>query len=93
MASPTYRLTRLAQLDLGRLYSFLAEHDIEVAQKALGLLKASFERLVQSPWAGPRLQGDVRVLTVRFGRGAYQITYKPVVNAIVILRLKHSREL
>jgi plasmid stabilization system protein ParE len=81
-----------AQGDLGRLYTFLARHDLDLADRVLDTLVGAPERLLEFPRRGSRLsEFDPRqVHEIRVGN--YLLRYELKGNDILVLRLFHARE-
>lgn len=78
---------------LERLENFLLDKNAEAAARVGNTLLKAMYRLGESPYIG-RPFGDKRQLIIRFGRGAYIITYKVVDGqAVYILSVRHGREL
>ena len=78
--------------DVERLYSFMADKDLEAADALVDRLADAPLSLVDVPRLGPRLsQFDPReVRELRVGR--YLMRYELAEDRIYILRLFHSRE-
>lgn len=82
----------LAQADLGRLYEFLARHDLDLADAVLDRLIAAPEKLIEFPRLGSRLSEfagrEVRELRVE----RYVVRYELAEVDVRILRIFHARE-
>ncbi len=88
--------SRTALRDLARVIDFVAEHSEKAAQRAAKLIDEAAHLLTIHPEAGrPALDmpSEFREWVVKFGRGAYLIFYRYADGKIVILALRHSREL
>ncbi len=86
------RWTNKALIDAERLYLFLAQYDPDGADKFAFSLRSAPDRLLTVPRFGERVEGhnvrEVRKLSV----GRYVIHYELRGEAILILRIWHSRE-
>ena len=88
--------SRAALRDLDRVLSFLADHSEPAAKRAAKMIDEATQLLTTHPEAGrPALDMPVefREWVVKFGRGAYLIFYSFSDGNVVILALRHSREL
>ncbi|MDQ6882175.1 MAG: type II toxin-antitoxin system RelE/ParE family toxin [Pseudomonadota bacterium] len=92
------RLTAGAEADLLRLYDFLLEHDLAIAEQALEVIKDALRLLEQFPFScrkaadgqdGPRL----REMIIPFGAAGYVALFE-IENArtVTILAVRHQRE-
>lgn len=81
--------------DLARMFQFLAEHDPAVATASASAIRSAVEMLAQHPYAGRRVEREVRELVISFGRTGYVALYRfvPAKDEIRILTLRHQREL
>lgn len=86
------RILRAARADQSRLADFLAARNPEAAARALAVLREAFRRLSRRPATGRPAGGRRRELSVRFGDGGYVIQYRVDPDAVVIVRVFHSRE-
>lgn len=92
------RFTGAAESDLLRLYDFLLEHDIDTAERALGVIKDALRLLEQFPFScrkagdgqhGPRL----RELVIPFGASGYVALFEiDDASTVTILAVRHQRE-
>ena len=88
-------LTQQAEADLRRVRAFLAEINPSAAQRAVDALSRAIELLGAFPDRGrPSEVVGARELVIPFGRSAYLVRYRHVVeaNEVVILRVWHGRE-
>ena len=90
------RFTPEAQDDLLRLYEFLLEKNIDVAERALEAIKEATSLLRFSPFSCRKVLADnpfLRELIIPFGSAGYvalfEIEPKNIVN---ILAVRHQRE-
>ena len=80
-----------------RLYSFLAEKDIEAAKTAAALILKQAELLEQFPQAGrpaEELEPEHRKLLIPFGGAGYVLLYHYAENgeAVTVLAIRHQKE-
>lgn len=81
-----------AQGDLGRLHSFLAQHDLDAADRTLDTLVDAPETLLDFPRRGPRLsEFDPREVR-EYRCGKYLLRYELTGTDIALLRVFHARE-
>jgi plasmid stabilization system protein ParE len=78
--------------DLARLRDFLSKKNEEAADKAQRSLASAFGRLKLTPLLGRALKGDLRVLTVSFGKYGYLLAYRCDGESVYILAVKSGRE-
>jgi plasmid stabilization system protein ParE len=92
---PHLKLSRKAQLDLPRLYTFLAKYDEGRAQVAVEAILAAFKTLTM-PGIGAPVPGrtGLRKLVIPYGESGYAALYRysKVTDTIVVLAIKHQRE-
>ncbi len=92
------RFTQDAEDDLVRLYDFLLQFDLDIADRALRVIKDAFRLLEQFPFScrkaanglhGPR----IRELLISFGPSGYVALFE-IDNAttVTILAVRHQRE-
>ena len=88
-------LSRRAQLDLPRLYNFLAVHDIDTAQRAIDTIFEAFSQLTM-PGVGAPVpdKPGLRKLVIDFGSSGYVslYRYKKSTDTILVLAIKHQKE-
>jgi plasmid stabilization system protein ParE len=88
-------VSQAAQADLLRLHAFLADHDLDAAQRAVSAIVCAVESLDVFPERGrPSPAAGIRELVVPFGQSAYVVRYAHDAgrDELVILRVWHSRE-
>ncbi|MBS1813829.1 MAG: type II toxin-antitoxin system RelE/ParE family toxin [Acidobacteria bacterium] len=81
--------------DLVRLHSFLAEHNEDVAERAMGTIRKGVRllgRFLLSGRTQPKQDSLKREWVIRFGPGAYIVDYEVVEDTAVIGSVRHSRE-
>lgn len=83
-----------ALADIVRLHSFLAEHESAVADRAAETIRDGVRLLSQFLASGRPVPegGSYREWIIRFGRGAYVVTYEIIENVAVIGNIRHNRE-
>ena len=91
------RLTSAAAGDLYRLYSFLLEHDLDAAERALEAIERAFQLLVYSPFSCRKaLLADnprMREIVIPFGRAGYVALFEIEDNrTVTVLAIRHQRE-
>lgn len=92
------RFTEDAENDLLRLYDFLLQMDIDVADRALVVIKDAVRLLEQFPFScrkaasgahGPR----IRELVMSFGASGYVALFEiDDASTVTILAVRHQRE-
>jgi len=92
------RFTAAAEEDLLRLYDFLLEHDLALAQRALEVIRNALQLLEQFPFScrkagggqhGPRL----REMVIPFGAAGYVALFEiEDASTVTILAMRHQRE-
>lgn len=80
--------------DIQRLFEFLAEKDPEAAVRALEVISAGADRLLDLPEIGWPMNDDIRrrELYLPFGAGSYVLRYRLDGDIVVVIRVWHSRE-
>lgn len=80
--------------DIQRLFDFLVERNPRAAECAVRTILHGAECLLQHPQMGARIDDDTdrRELFIAFGAGAYVSRYRIHYDAIVVIRIWHSRE-
>lgn len=86
------RISPAARADQVRLAAFLAERRPEAATRAVNLLREAFRRLSRHPALGRPVGNARRELSLRFGGGGYVIQYRVDPDAVIVVRVFHSRE-
>jgi plasmid stabilization system protein ParE len=93
---PQVRLSRQANIDLDRLYAFLAKHDLAAADSAIDTIFNSFGLLETLPTGCPLVLGskDIRKLVIAFGAKGYLAfyAYNPILDAVTIAKIQHQLE-
>jgi len=90
------RYTRAAKEDLKRLFDFMAEHDLQAAQKARKAIAASGKLLGQFPFTCRKAMPDnpfLREMVISFGTAGYVALFEIESDKVVtILAIRHQRE-
>lgn len=90
------RYTQAARDDLRRLFSFLAEHDIQAAKHARKTIAASMQLLEQFPFTCRKAMGEetfLRELVIPFGSSGYVALFEIEDNeTVTVLAVRHQRE-
>jgi plasmid stabilization system protein ParE len=90
------RYTSAARDDLKRLYGFLLDQDIVVAQQGLAAIIKGVDLLRQFPFACRKIDPDnplLRELLVSFGVFGYVLLYEiDDDTTVTILAVRHQRE-
>ena len=92
MAQVVYSDQALA--DLERIIDFLLEAAPESAQAALHQIRRAVTILESHPSIGRRVEKRLRELVISYGASGYVGLYRydPVLDAVLILRIRHQRE-
>jgi len=86
------RWTPASVRDLTRLRAFVGK-DSQTAARVADRLRVAAAMLRQQPLIGPAATPvDFRTQIVGFGAGSYVLRYRVDPDAIVIMRIWHSRE-
>jgi plasmid stabilization system protein ParE len=92
------RFTREAQHDLDRLYDFLLEQDLDLAEEAVDAIEAAMALLEQFPFSCRKAAGGahgpfLRELIVPFGTTGYVVLFEIEPGHVVtVLAVRHQRE-
>jgi plasmid stabilization system protein ParE len=85
-----------ALADLDRLHRFLAERDPMAARQAIGAIRAGLRPIATFPEAGRPVAGmdpAFRERWITFGAGGYLVLYRLDGPRMVVLAVRHGREL
>ena len=90
----TIRWLEPALDDIRRLYDFLLDKDPVAAGRAARAIRASSDRLLDTPEIGRPLADGTgrRELVIPFGAGAYVLRYRVHDDTVVVIRVWHNRE-
>ena len=86
------RWTGKALSNLARLHDFLAPVNRRAAARTIRSLVAAPARLLEMPRLGERLEEFAPREVRRIVVGSYELRYEIQADAIVVLRLLHTRE-
>ena len=90
------RYTREAKDDLKRLYSFLLEHDLQLARKALDAITRSMEFLQDFPFSCRKATKEnpfLREILIPFVASGYVALFEVESKEILtVLAIRHQRE-
>lgn len=80
--------------DIERLYEFLLEKDPGAAARAMEIILSGAQDLEAMPEMGRPMNDDTgrRELFLPIGAGAYVLRYRLDGEAVVMIRIWHSRE-
>ncbi len=90
------RFTEEAQDDLLRLYDFLLQRDIELAERALGIVRQALTMLETFPFACRKARPNLpflRELLIPFGQEGYVALFEiEDAETVTVLAFRHQRE-
>ena len=90
------RLAARAADDLQRLFDYLAEHDLEAAERAREAIEKAFSFLEALPFACRKASPDhpfLREMVIEFGQSGYVALFEiEDADAVTILTVRHQRE-
>lgn len=90
------RYTKAAREDLHRLYTFLLEHDLKAARRALDAIGKGTEFLREFPFTCRKAAPDnpfLRELVIPFGAAGYVALFEIEDDqTVTILAIRHQRE-
>jgi len=90
------RFTLEAKSDLERLYGFLAEQDMEAAERALDVIDRAWTILEEFPFSCRKAEDSnpfVREIVIPFGSAGYVALFE-IENqqTVTVLAVRHQRE-
>ncbi|MDZ7644937.1 MAG: type II toxin-antitoxin system RelE/ParE family toxin [Woeseiaceae bacterium] len=90
------RFTLEAKSDLERLYSFLAEQDLEAAERALAVIDRAWTILEEFPFSCRKAEDSnpfVREIVIPFGSAGYVALFEiEDRHTVTVLAVRHQRE-
>lgn len=90
---PQITLTKRAQIDLERLRAFLASNSPTASKKSAKVLKNALELISRQPRIGKAYTEPNQFdLIINFGTSGYIIRYELQQELILILAVRHQRE-
>jgi plasmid stabilization system protein ParE len=81
--------------DVQRLYRFLAVHNLDAAKRAVKAIRQEVKVLEHQPAIGRPIQDmepEYREWLIDFGDGGYVALYRLAGDEVVILAVRHQRE-
>ncbi len=93
---PTLIWTPRALADLDRLRRFIAEHDRDAARRAVRAIREGLRLIETHPEAGRPAEGmdpEFRERWITFGSSGYLALYRLDRSRVVVLAVRHGREL
>lgn len=81
--------------DVQRLFRFLAERDLNAAQRAVQVIRQEVKVLEKQPAIGRPMQDmepEYREWLIDFGDSGYVALYRLAGEEVVILAVRHQRE-
>jgi toxin ParE1/3/4 len=84
-----YRVSDTARSDLEEIWAYIAEDNVEAADRFIGVIISRFPKLAAMPEMG-RLRRELRPHLRSFPVGRYLIFYRPMVNCVEIVRVLHG---
>jgi plasmid stabilization system protein ParE len=94
----TYRVryTRAAREDLHRLFTYLAQRDLQAARRARGAIAKAADFLAEFPFACRKADTAnpfLRELLIPFGSSGYVVLYEiGEAEMVTLLAIRHQRE-
>jgi plasmid stabilization system protein ParE len=82
--------------DLARLRAFIAAHNPDAARRAITTIREGLKLLRDHPNAGRARReaaGDFREWPIGFGSSAYLTLYRLDGDKVVVLAIRHGREI
>jgi plasmid stabilization system protein ParE len=89
------RLTPEAESDLARLFEFLAEKDVEAAERALATIRKAFDAMKTLPFMARKAEPDdpyLRECVISFGSAGYVALFRISERHVTVLAVRHQRE-
>lgn len=91
------RFTRQAEADVLELYDFLAEHDLDAAERALASLRKALGLLESFPFSCRKAESSpnsfLREMVVDFGGAGYVVLFEiESATQVTTLAVRHQRE-
>jgi plasmid stabilization system protein ParE len=90
------RFTHDAEADLVRLYDFLLDQDVDVAESALDAIREALGLLRFSPFSCRKAAATgsafIRELVIPFGKRGYVALYEIERRHVTVLAVRHQRE-
>jgi plasmid stabilization system protein ParE len=93
---PRLKWSQAALLDVARLHGFLAPKSRDAAKRAVKAIRQGVKALGKHPEIGRPIDGlppEFREWVIEFGSGAYLALCRHDAKEVVILAVRHGREL
>ena len=84
-----YRVSDDARSDLDDIWSYIAQDNVEAADRVIHAIVARFSKLAEMPHMG-RLREELSLRLRSFPVGRYIIFYRPAENTVEIARVLHG---
>ncbi|MBA3484069.1 MAG: type II toxin-antitoxin system RelE/ParE family toxin [Pirellulales bacterium] len=81
--------TRRAEVDLRRIWVYVAERNFSAADRLWDQLQSAFNLLSMNQYMGEAIRGSAIGLR-QFSVGSYVIFFRPLPNGIRLLRVVHA---
>jgi plasmid stabilization system protein ParE len=92
----TVRFTPEAEADMIRLYAFLLQEDMRIAEQALAALRKAVDLLREFPFSCRKAVADnplLRELLIPFGQSGYIMLFEIDSElSVTVLAVRHQRE-
>ena len=90
MTARRYVLTPQAAEDLDAIWEYIAQDNVDQADRVIGEVEASCRRLTEYPEIG-HTRGDLTELPVKFWTVfSYLIVYDPAVRPLTVIAVLHA---
>ncbi|MGO9434680.1 MAG: type II toxin-antitoxin system RelE/ParE family toxin [Terracidiphilus sp.] len=92
---PPIRWSQAALRDVTRLHDFLASHSRDAAKRAVQTIHRGVSVLANYPEIGRPIEDlpmEFREWVIEYGQGAYVVLYRFDGKLIVLLAVRHGRE-
>lgn len=90
------RFTLEAKSDIERLYAFLVQRDLEVAERALGVIDRAWSFLEEFPFSCRKAEESnpfLREFVIPFGSAGYVALFEVEDDqTVTVLAIRHQRE-
>ncbi len=94
MKTREVRFAKGADDDLVRLYEFLVESDLDVAEEAIDVIRRALTMVAAFPFSCRKaaLRSQLRECLIPFRRTGYVAAFEIADDHILILAVRHQRE-
>lgn len=88
------RFAEEAEEDLARLFEFLAEKDLPLAERAYRAIRKALGHAKQFPYMSRKVDDDpyLREIVIPFGRAGYVALFRISDDFITVIGVRHQRE-